>query len=222
MRLPALLIALSLPAMALEPNLSTVQTGEPGAAARLILAQRAYEAALSSGDPVVLISAIRLARQVTLREPAGWTKSTEGNDGTDTPEGEVAAPDPAGPDAIAIAQGLAGDDPDLQDLVYDLDAQLPHARRPKAVNAVATLDGGQADRWTLVLPGEAAAEIGLIGDGDGGLSLTITDDVGAAICSLPPSTEPALCQFTPARNGFFTIQVRNAGTMRNSYRLLGN
>lgn len=222
MRASALLLVLTLPAMAQEPNLSSMQNAEPGAAARLILAQRTYEAALSTGDPVILISAIRQARQISLRDPAGWSKVTKGDAGSDTPEGRVAAPDPAGPEAIDIAQGLAGDDPDLQDLVYDLDAQLPHERRPKVVNAVASLDTGQADWWTLVLPGEAAAEVGLIGDGDSDLSLTITDEGGAAICSLPPSTEPALCRFTPARNGFFTIQVRNVGKVRNSYRLLGN
>lgn len=226
MRLPflpaALLLALASTAGAEDPNLSPGQAGEAGAVARLILAQRSYEVALSSGDPVVLISAIRLARDVTLRAPPAWTKTTEGEPASGAPDGKAAPPDPAGPEAIAIAQGLAGEDPDLQDLVYDLDAQLPHGRRPTAINATATLDPGQTDSWTLVLAGEAAAEIGLIGDGDTDLALTIADETGALVCALPAAKGPALCRFTPARNGFFTVRVGNPGPVRNSYRLVGN
>lgn len=226
MRLPVLpfvlLLCVASAARAEAPNLSPNQVGEAGAAARLILAQRSYEVALSSGDPVVLISAIRMAREVTLRAPAAWTKTTEGDPDAGAPEGKAAAPDPAGPEAIAIAQGLAGEDPDLQDLVYDLDAQLPHGRRPTAINAPATLDPGQTDSWTLVLAGEATAEIGLIGDGDTNLGLTIADESGALVCALPAAKAPALCRFTPARNGFFTVTVRNPGLGRNSYRLVGN
>lgn len=218
----ALLVALTLPAKAEGPNLSQTPAGRQGAAAQLVLAQQAYETALGIGDPVLLITAIRLARGITLRPAAGWTRSTEGDPDPDQPEGRTTAPDPAGPEAIAIAQGLAGDDPDLQDLVYDLDAQLPHGRRPTAVNALATLDGGQADSWRLVLAGETLAEIGLIGDGDTTLGLAVTDETGAVVCALPPTTDPALCRFTPARNGFFTVQVRNPGKTRNSYRLVGN
>lgn len=222
MRALALLIALTLPALAEAPNLTQGQIGEPGAAAHLILAQRTYEAALSSGDPVLLITAIRMAREVTLRPPAAWTRTTKGEPSPDQPEGRTAAPDPAGAEAIAIAQGLAGDDPDLQDMVYELNAQLPHGRRPTAITAQATLDGGQSDSWRLVLAGQTTAEIGLIGDGDSGLGLIIADETGIVVCAVPPGMAPALCRFTPARNGFFTVLVRNPGAMRNSYRLVGN
>lgn len=217
-----LLLALTLQAQAEAPNLSPTPAGEPGAAARLILAQRTYTEALASGDPVLLVTAIRLARTVTLRPPAGWERITSGKPSPDQPEGKPAAPDPAGPEALAIARGFAGDDPDLQDLVYDLDAQLPHGRSPTALNASAQLEGGQADSWRLVLAGETPAEIGLIGDGDSGLALNIADDAGNLVCALPPSTEPGLCRFTPARNGFFTVEVRSTGGTRNSYRLIGN
>lgn len=217
----ALLIALTLPAGA-EPNLSANPSGPPGAAGQLVLAQYAYEEALQGGDPLLLITAIRLAREVTLRPPTAWTKTTEGEPAPDQPDGKSAAPDPAGPEAIAIAQGLAGDDPALQDLVYDLDAQLPQGRHPTAVAATGTLDGGQTDSWRMVLAGETSAEIGLIGDGDTPLGLAVTDETGALVCALPPATAPALCRFTPARNGFFAVRVSNPGSARNSYRLVGN
>ena len=226
MRLPFLftviILVLSLFARAEAPNLAPDPKGVPGAAARLVLAQQTYETALRTGDPVVLITAIRLARDVTLRPPAAWTRTTEGPPVPDQPDGRSGAPNPAGPEAIAIAQGLAGDDPDLQDLVYDLDAQLPHGRRATAIDAAATLDGGQADDWRLVLAGQTEAELGLIGDGDSALSLTVADDSGNVVCAVPAGVASALCRFTPARNGFFTVRVKNSGTIRNSYRLLGN
>lgn len=214
----ALPIALALTAHAEAPNLSTNPTGEPGAAAQLILAQRTYTAAMQSGDPLLLITAIRLAREVALRPPTGWTRASD----SDGPVAEVdGMDDPAGPRAIEIAQGLAGDDPALQDLVYDLDAQLPHGRRPVAINATGALEAGQAETWRMVLPGEITAEVGLIG-GEEPLGLRIHDETDALICALPPTTEPALCRFTPAGNGFFLVEVTNAGSARTSYRLVGN
>jgi hypothetical protein len=42
------------------------------------------------------------------------------------------------------------------------------------------------------------AEMGLIGDGDGPLSLTVTDEGGARSASCLQAPSPALCTFTPA------------------------
>ena len=123
---------------------------------------------------------------------------------------------------MTIARNLAGEDPDLQDLVYALDAQLPDADQDTAVVATSDLGPGQTDTWTLPLFGEVAAEVGLVGDGNGPLALTVADETGAVLCARPAGTGPALCSLTPARNGFFAVTVANAGTMVNSYRLLGN
>ncbi len=216
----ALLIELALPARAEMPNLSANPVGEPGAAAQLVLAQRTYLAALQSGDPVLLVTAIRLAREVVLRPPTGWTRTTDGE--SPVAEGQdTLSSDPAGARAIAIAQGLAGDDPALQDLVYDLDAQMPHGRRPVAITASGTLEGGQTDSWRIILAGETPAEIGVLSEGSP-LKLQVRDEADTVVCTYPPTTEPALCRFTPAANGFFTVEVTNAGPGTGSYRLVGN
>jgi hypothetical protein len=222
-RLAALILALLLsPARADEPNLSANAAGMPGAATRLVLAQRAYQAALASGDTITLLAAIRIARSVSLRSPTGWERTTTVEAPTDQPLGRDAPPDPAGTQAIAIARGLAGDDPDLQDLVYGLDAQLPQGRPANATVVGVILAGEQTDSWRLPLFGEVPAEIALIGDGDSPLGLVVTDEGGAVLCAAPPSLDPALCRFTPARNGFFSVEVRNLGAIGNSYRLIGN
>lgn len=224
---PSLLIlfALSLsptPVLAEEANISDAPNGAPGAVSQLIAAQRGFEMALKSGEPVLLLVSVRLARGVVLRPPTLWERMTEGDTPADQPIGKEGAPDPASSAAVVIVQTFAGDDPNLQDLVYDLDAQLPQGRKETAVAANADLGAGQLDRWRMPLSGEVPAEIGLIGDGDGPLSLTITDETDALICALPASAEPGLCRFTPARNGFFTVTIRNEGLTENSYRLLAN
>ena len=219
--LPILALA-ALPAAAETPNLSLTATGEPGSAARLILAQRAYDAALRDGEVLALLSAISLARGISQRPATGWTRTTEGKAPAEAPQGAPAAPDPGGDAAMSVARNLAGEDPNLQDLVYALDAQVPHGQFPTALVTTADLAPGESDIWTLPLFGEVAAEIGLIGDGDGPLSMTLTDETGTTLCTHPASAAPILCSLTPARNGFFTVTIHNPGAMVNSYRLIGN
>jgi hypothetical protein len=221
-RLAVLLVCLARPAAAEAPNLSDQPIGTPGSAAQLVLAQRAYAEALRRGEVLPLLAAIRLARGVTLRPATGWQRAATTGIPPDAPQGAPAAPDPGGEAALTIVRNLAGEDPDLRDLVYDLDAQLPRAAPHTAVEARADLAPGQTDSWRLPLFGEVAAEIALIGDGDTALSLTVADEAGNPVCAHPPGLEPMLCRLTPARNGFFTVSIGNTGALVNSYRLIGN
>jgi hypothetical protein len=216
------LALLALPALAETPNLSSRPEGAPGSAAQLVVAQRAFDLAMSEGEVLPLLAAIRLARGVTLRPASGWERVTTGDAAPDAPQGRVASPDPASEAVLEIARNLAGEDLDLQDLVYDLDAQVPGGRTETAVVVTGDLGPGQSDAWTLPLFGEVAAEIALIGDGDGPLFFTLRDEGGALMCTHPASAQPMLCRVTPARNGFFTVTVTNAGKTVNSYRLIGN
>jgi hypothetical protein len=217
----AIILATSAPLRAEPANFAVAKAGSAGAATRLVLAQKTYEVAMAKGDAVMLLVAIRLSRTVTLRPPTGWTLSTAGEVATDQPTGRTGAPDPAAPQVLAIVQALAGEDPSLQDLVYDLDAQLPHGRPATAIEARSDLGGGQTDTWRIALSGLTPAELGLIGDGDGPLGLGVTDDSGNIICQFPPSHAPGLCRFVPARNGFFSVTVTNPESIQNSYRLIG-
>jgi hypothetical protein len=210
------------PTLADPAKLAADNAGSPGAAGRLVLAQKTYLAAMRQGNAVLLVSSIRLARSVATRDPIGWTRTTEGEANPDQPTGRTVPANPAGPETLAIAQSLAGEDPSLQDLVFELDAQRPQPPRATANQANADLGGGQTDLWRIVLSGQVSAEIGLIGDGDSPLGLTVIDETGAVVCALPPDSDPALCRFTPARNGFFQVLVHNPGEAWNSYHLLGN
>ena len=53
-------------------------------------------------------------------------------------------------------------------------------------------------------------------------SVSVTDEAGAVVCTRPPTLDPALCRFTPARNGFFTVHIQNEGVEAGGYLLVGN
>lgn len=218
----AAVAVLAQPALAEDPNLSARPQGGSGSAAQLYLAELAYAAALRQGEVLPLLAAIRLAREVTLRPATGWEKVPSGEDPADASVVPDIVPDPASEAALIIARNLAGEDPDLQDLVFDLDAQTPGGRTQTAVEARSELGPGQTDTWRLPLFGEVAAEIALIDDGGGPLAVALADDAGAVVCAHPASAGPALCRLTPARNGFFTLTVQNAGETVVRYRLIGN
>jgi hypothetical protein len=209
-------------AFADAPNLGAEGSATSGAATQLVLAQRTYRKATESGDPVLLLAAIRLARGVTTRPAPGWERLGKVDPPPIPAPERSRPPDPGSAAALAVLQGLAIDDPNLQDLAYDLDAQVPQSRLPVATVAESGLGSGAQDEWRVPLSGSAPAEIALIGDGGGPLGLTVTDDSGAVICIRPPAIDPALCRFTPARNGFFILQISNAGPEWNSYQLVGN
>jgi hypothetical protein len=220
--LSALAVVLAVPLQAEEPNLSLQPSGSNGAAARYLLAQETYALAMAKGDAILLVASIRLARSVTLRPQASWEKTTSGEAIGEPPAERVDLPDPSGPEAIAIAQALAAEDPVLQDLVYDIDAQLPKDATATAAEAVANLGAGQSDTWRLPLFGEVPAEIALIGGEKSALAMTVLDDTGQSICAAPSGFDPVLCRFTPARNGFFLVVIQNTGDAWTSYRLVGN
>lgn len=215
------LLSLS-PAHAEGPNLAPDSPATRGAATQLVLAHRLYRQAEATGDPVLLLAAIRLARGVTTRPAPGWERSVTADPPPIPAPERGGPPNPGSEAALAVLQGLALDDPNLLDLAYDLGAQVPQGRLPVATVALGGLGSDAEDSWTLPLSGAAPAEVALIGDGGGSIGLTIIDDTGALICTHPPSLLPALCRFTPARNGFFTVQVINTGREWNSYQLVGN
>ncbi|MDM7933290.1 hypothetical protein [Tabrizicola sp.] len=216
----ALSVALNFsPVRAEEPNLSANPANTFGAASRLATAQRAYLHALENGEVLALVVAIRLARSVTLRPANAWERA---DPDPMNPQLPADFPDPASDVALAIARNLAADDPLLQDLVYDLDAQLPRARLETAVTTSGNLAPGQSATWRIALFGEVGTELALISDGRSKLSLTLTDDADNILCAVPPSSRPALCRLTPARNGFFALRLKNDGQAAADYRLFGN
>jgi hypothetical protein len=207
------------PAAAQDASPDRPVAGTAGSPTRLVLAQRSYAHALRAGDALMLVAAIRLARSVTLRPATGWEKTSTGPDVGAVP---LQGPDPGSDIALTIARNLAAEDPDLQDLVYDLGAQVPHATHLTAVVAEARLGAGDSDTWRLPLFGSVPAELAVIPLEGGPLAVTIVDEGAISVCTRTPTEEPSLCRFTPLLNGFFTVTVRNVGPTPAGYRLVGN
>lgn len=194
-------------------------TAADGAASRLVTAQRTYLQALGDGAALPLVAAIRLARTVTLRPATGWEKNGEAASGSLAP---LQGPDPGSEIALTIARNLAAEDPALQDLVYDLGAQVPHAPNLTAVFAESTLAPGATDTWRLPLFGMVPTELAVIGLDGGRLSLQVADEAGTVVCTRAATADPQLCRFTPPGNAFFAVTLRNEGTAPAGYRLIGN
>lgn len=222
--LAALLLA-ALPAAAEEgPNLApAVEAAAPGPVRQLVLAQDLYDLGLAREDAVMLLAAIRLARQAPPRPATGWA-----HEGAGSPAGDIAAApglprDPASPEALALAVMMAEGSPALADVAADVEAALNRAEpgRGHVSTAAMVLPGGKADSWRIAFNGGLPAEVALMAEDGGPLDLTVTDEGGAAICDEPPG-DRAFCAFTPSRNGFFTVTVTNGAGGDTRYRLITN
>jgi hypothetical protein len=212
------LLALSLlasPAFADGPlNLDRRATALPGAVATYVQAERLYELGQAAKDPLMVLIAARMMRGLSLTATAR------------TPD---PAPDPAPASAptlapLDVATMLAtAHSLDAGDNYSDLIAATEILPTPKALRATAaTLPPGAAQVWTLAFFGGTYGEIAIIGHANATLDLIVSDDNGNHICLDDGSAATALCGFTPADNGNFTVTVTNPGADPSSYVLLSN
>ena len=229
---PAALLALTLsltsPALAEGgPNLVPSSPAPMGAVGATALAWQLYAMGLDREDPVILLTAIRLAHGSDLRPATGWTV-TSPDAVAQVPTAPSGLPrDPASEPAMALALLMAEGDPDLADLAADIEADLArHKPSARISTATSVLAGGSSESWRIPFNGLIPAELALIGESPakaaGSLGLRITDETGATVCLQDSPGNLAYCAFTPARNGFFTVTVRNNGDTAQTYNLLSN
>jgi hypothetical protein len=217
----AILTGTALAQDTVAPNIAASGAGEPGGTAQIALAHRLYAQGIARRDAVDVMTAARLAREVKL-SPLTAPKVTEAVGATEVPDEKLGAPGPVTiPGMIAAARSLSGNDDVLLTLLDRIEAELPDGSVTAAI-AESPLAAGQRDIWTIPFFGAALAEVAVIGDGDGNLDLTITDDGGAPICLAAGPGDIAYCDWVPARNGSFTVTVTNLGPVENTYQLLRN
>lgn len=226
--LAAFLITLALPALAeggpnIAPAPDQPAPDQPGAVRALSLARQLYALGLAREDPVILLTAIKLAHSADLRAATGWQKSGDGTAPLDAAAPTGLPRDPASPAALALAMIMAEGDPALADLAADIEAGL--ARGPAALGHVSmagsALPASATDSWRIPFFGQSRAELAVLGDGSGNLDLRVTDETGAVACLETGPEDQAYCAFTPAWNGYFTITVTNR-TAANTYALMTN
>ena len=200
------------------PNLAPAGDATPGAVRVLVLAEQLFAMGRDGDDPLVLLTAVRLARSVDTRAATGWEGPAS------PPEESAPAPglphDPGSEAALALALLMAEGDPALAEVAADLAGR--QRSRGRVSQGHSALAGGREDSWRSPFFGQSRAELAVIGDGAANLDLEVRDETGATICRETGPADLAYCGFTPAWNGFFTVTVTNRGEAANTYRLLTN
>lgn len=239
MRFHAALISLItlLPALSATGALAEDAMNAPGKVRTLALAAELYAHALATDDALAAVTAFRLASGVALRQADGWTRTTEDATGDElpgtsagggtAPKGEDAA---KGFSALALITGQAGDatreiaagDDELALMVEDAAAETARGRIGGANQQVAALAPGKKDVWQIPFAGQEQAEVGVFGDGSGGLGWMVADAQGVPVCVDPYSDQPLYCSFTPAENAFYTVTVISRADVDGQYLLATN
>ncbi len=201
----ALTLFLANPALAQEgPNLVPSDPTPMGAVGATALAWRLYAMGLEREDPLMMLTAIRLAHGSEMRAATGWAV-TSPDTTAEVPAAPTGLPrDPASDAALSLTILMAEGDPALADLAADTEAGLAQRQPTSRISmAVSTLAPGTSDSWRIAFPGQSRAEVALLADGPAGFSLQITEETGAVICRQPMPGDLTYCAFTPGWNGYF-------------------
>lgn len=184
-----------------------------------VFAQQLFRLGQAQKDPLAMVAAANLAASVAFdpKEIAGETFGEALPDQTDSAKSPI--------DAAAMQDSaLKSLDPD-ETLALLLRENTRAARLlPGATlhSSANTLRAGQSTRYTVPFDGAVLAELGVIGDGDSRLALTVTDAENAVICATATASDAAACSFTPTESAFYTVTISNPGPGTNSYFLLSN
>ena len=177
---------------------------------------------MANADALTVITAIKLARSVDVKEVADRKKETKGEEAAGQAEGIEAPRDLTSADAMAVAKGLAGEDEVLAGLISDIEAEGARGQIGGASSTLSRLPGGMTDVWEIPFYGDSYAEIAVLGDGDANLDVLVTDENGNTICYDVSWSDKVYCDFVPSWNGYFYVTVENNGGSRNSYYIVTN
>ncbi len=225
-----LLICLVLLAPLLARPAPAAEAQVPGTVARLELAARLYARGLATDDALAVVAAVRLADAVALRTDAGWTRATAAaDDAAPAPASAAAAATAAAAMAVLTAEArltallMAEGDDALTEIAEDAFAETARPRFGGANSAAGRLAPGQQDVWQIAFAGQQRAEIGVFGDGTGGLGWRVADATGETVCQgISAGVKPLFCTFTPAENAWYRVTIRSSADTGAGYLLITN
>jgi hypothetical protein len=199
----ALATSLALPAGAEAPTL--LQTAE--------LSARLYALGVERGDPLLILSAARLRRELTPMRTDRAALDGEAGEGTPLSWQEM----------LASAEALAVGDEALLGLIEDSKVVAHRGVASGPVYNIGRLsDGGDDTYPPIEFRGGEYAEVYVEAKAAANLNLTIFDDKGRLVCSDTDISHIAYCGWTPAAAGSFTLKVENKGPAAASYALMTN
>lgn len=217
----AALIMLAPPAFTQERtglNIDETASGQPGGVAQFDMAQAIFALGVAQKDVLLTLAAARLAAGVTLTDVE--------RDGVQTPASTVVTSGAASPtDAaqmLVAARSLAAGDDIMMVVIEEAEADGTHGLTSGAERQLNPLPAGARDAWTVPFYGGSLAEIGVTGNGNTPLVVTVADENGNHITCPARDGDRFYCDFVPRWNGYFTISVTNTGNALNAYYLLTN
>lgn len=186
--------------------LSPVKTAE--------LSARLYDAGLEARDPLLLLSAAKLRKQInpepTDRAPADGSSVSDGG--------------PLGwQDMLATAEGLAAGDETLLGLIEDVRAETTKGVVTGPVYNIGALQQGRTDKYPRIeFRGGEYAEVYVEAKSSVDLNLTVVDAQGRLVCSDTDASHIAYCGWRPAESGSYSLEVVNKGGASTGYALMTN
>jgi hypothetical protein len=217
------LLGLAAPLLAQDQtglNLDETATGTPGGVAQYDMAQALYALGVAQKDSLLALAAAKLTASVQMMDVKRDGVQTPAKGVTPTADGATAPADVGM--MFAAARAYAAEDESLLALIEGIAAEDVQGLGIGASRQLNTLPAGAVDVWTVPFFGGSYAEIGVKGDGDTQLLVTVADENGNRITCPARVEDRFYCDFVPRWNGYFTISVENSGTMPNSYFLLTN
>lgn len=185
-----------------------------GGVARVVLGHAIFAEGAATRDGLAQIAGARLAvgvaLQLTERPP-----ETEGK----APEGAGSAKAPL--DALALltaAEAAVAGDETLSFLLASTRATAAVLPQVTVKSTPAQIAPGQKQHFRIAADGGAALDLGLVGDGEGALTLIARSDA-AELCR---TTGLPLCSVTLAASGHVTVTVENTGQTAENYLLITN
>ena len=181
-----------------------------------LLSRQLYDTGVQMGDPLLVMSAAKLRKQLDLRRVERAPQGAAAD--MDTP-----APHMGWQDMLDTAEDLAGANDLLLGLVADIRAERSKGLIGGRVYSTATLGVGRTDSYPeLPFAGAEVAEIYLEGRGRGDLNLFVYDSRDRLVCSDTDISRIAYCYWRPAATDSFTVKVENKGPAEAEYSLMSN
>lgn len=194
---------LALPALAEGP--SPVKIAE--------LSARLYAAGIEAGDPLLVLSAAKLRKN--LAPVAGERTAVDGVAGQGAPMGWD--------EMLEAAAGLAAGDEIVLGLIEDARVETLKGVASGPVYNIGSLGNGKGDTYPPIeFRGGEYAEVYVEAKAATNLNLAIYDNKGRLVCSDTDISHIAYCGWTPASAGTFTLKVDNKGPVGADYALMTN
>jgi hypothetical protein len=199
------LVLSALPLAALADTPSPVKVAE--------LSARLFDAGMTAGDPLLVISAAKLRKTLA---PVATDRAATGGEGVD------GAP-LTWEEMLASAETLAAGDDQMLGLIADVRVETTKGVASGPVYNIGQLGNGGDDTYPPIeFRGGEYAEVYVEAKAATNLNLTVYDSEGRLVCSDTDISHIAYCGWTPAAGGTFTLKVENKGPASATYALMTN